>query len=560
MVNFVSKRPTVERLNRLTVGNTGGSNYYAHGDFGGPIDRNGKFGYRVNVVEQGGETAVENMKVEKTFFSAAFDWNISERLLVQFDGSYRDANYTGQQSNFSFASGVERLPASRFDTSRSYGQPWTRKARETTRYGARLRWEASDALTLRTAVARSGTISTTHTQSSTVQADGTYRQSIGNVFPQGGFSGNIETIDTRGQAFADFRFQIGSLAHKLTAGVLLNENRQERFNNPFQPAVVYEGLSVDEPTYFPRPEPAGQVRGPRIKLMKNTSTTWSIGDDITFNEQWSLLAGIAHTTIDNEPRPDSLIFPPADGYEDSAVTPTLSLIYKPAPWLTTYATYIESLEQGGTAGDEFNGSPVTNAGDVFEPLMSEQIEVGVKASVKGVLLAVAAFEIDKGLQFYDVTDPARPTYVQDGQQVHRGLEFTATGKATEHLTLIGGFTVLDAKVKDQKQTPALEGKRPAVVSEKFAKLRAEYRVHGLPALTLIAGANYTGEFFADAQNTDRLPSYTVYDLGARYLVGFGDIPLTLRLEARNLRDEHYWVQANTLSDPRTVVFSVSADF
>lgn len=59
LVNYVLKRPTYERYNSVTLGNAGGENYYLHGDFGGPLDDAGVFAYRVNVLTQDGETAID---------------------------------------------------------------------------------------------------------------------------------------------------------------------------------------------------------------------------------------------------------------------------------------------------------------------------------------------------------------------------------------------------------------------------------------------------------------------------------------------------------------------
>ncbi len=51
-IDFVLKRPTAERYDSITVGDYGGGQAYVHGDFGGPIDKNGIFGYRLNILAQ----------------------------------------------------------------------------------------------------------------------------------------------------------------------------------------------------------------------------------------------------------------------------------------------------------------------------------------------------------------------------------------------------------------------------------------------------------------------------------------------------------------------------
>ena len=74
--------------------------------------------------------------------------------------------------------------------------------------------------------------------------------------------------------------------------------------------------------------------------------------------------------------------------------------------------------------------------------VSKQIEAGAKADVGGMLLAAAAFDIEKAYEY----TTADNVYTRDGRQKHRGIEFTATGKVTDRFTVLGGLTVLDARI------------------------------------------------------------------------------------------------------------------
>src|SRR5690606_38770386 len=146
----------------------------------------------------------------------------------------------------------------------------------------------------------------------------------------------------------------------------------------------------------------------------------TIGDDITINEQWSVLLGVSDVTITtNSYNPDG---DRAGHYNKSELTPTASVLFKPQPWITTYISYIEALEDGGTANDTFGGIPVINGGEAQEPLVSDQIEIGAKFSIGDVLLTAAVYDIDKPFSVYAITG-SQAEYVQDGHQVHRGLEF-----------------------------------------------------------------------------------------------------------------------------------------
>lgn len=497
------------------------------------------------------------MKLRTRFLSAAFDWRITDDLLLQVNVTDRDYKKLGNPSSWSFAPGAVRPSAKEIDNTRIWGQHWERNHYQNTRYGANLRWEAAPWLTLRAGWMQSDSErGYADGVSNTFQADGSFTRS-GRFFGPGVDTMNQISKDTRAQLFGDFRFETGTISHQVTAGVQYHKDWSVRYSNGWAPYVTVfsDGHLEDGPRYVDRPVVAPFDRGARNATWTDTRTTFTVGDDIRLDERWSLLAGLSHSTI--EVRSQGWSTPP---YEESAVTPTLSLIYKPLPAVTTYVTYMESLEQGGTAAEQFGGAPVVNAGESMKPMVSDQIEIGAKWSVGGMLLSTALFQIDKSLQYYDISDPAAPVYVQDGRQVHRGIEFTAFGRMAERWSLIGGLTLLDAKVKKQEQNPALEGKHPTGTAERLAKLRVEYDTRWLPGLTLVGGVQYTRHRYADQMNTDRLPAFTLFDVGARYATTLAGRPLTARLEVQNAGDRRYWNNGSEVGEPRTLTFSLSTDF
>ena len=549
-VNYVSKRPTDARTTSLTVGNAGGSSYYFHGDVGGPVDSEGRLGYRVNALVQDGDTAVDHRSIKKSFYSGAFDWNATEHLLVELFASKRKYE-PNSLAYWSFAPGVARPSASTLDPDESWGQEWSAAHYDTTTYGTQLQLAATDTVTLRAAWRQSKTERGLSWVENVLQADNTYEQTVYCDSP-GNRILERRIEDSAGYAFADIGLTTGFLKHRITTGVQYREAQQKgSTNSNYVTGITFTGLSLNSPTRFRAPPRAPIDPGPLELYRESTTQNVVLGDDIAIGDQWSVLAGLAHVTINDK----------VGDYRESDITPTVSLVYKPLSFLTTYVSYMESLEQGGIADREYNGIPVVNAGEVMGPLTSDQVEIGAKASLGGVLLTAALFEIDKGLEFYDLADPARPKFAQDGRQVHRGAEFTVIGKATQQLTLIGGLTLLDPKVREQKETPELEGKRPELVSDTLAKLLVEYDIPALPALTLIAGAQYTSSRYVDSLNTEKLPSYTLVDVGARYLLSAGDFaPVTLRLNVNNATDKSYWANGSFIGEPRSIAFSANVTF
>jgi len=550
VINYVSKRPTATPYRSVTAGYANDSNFSLSGDFGGPIDAAGRFGYRINLVGEDGRLGVDDFDRRKKFVSAAFDWHITDKLLLQVDGSYRDF-HSQRQAYWGVANNAERPSADDIDPSLLWSQPWTFFDVRSKRLGANLRWDAGERTTVRAGYLRREDTRSYAFSTNTIQADGTYTQVNRITAPQKirGYAYN---------AFVDQAFDTGPIRHKVTAGYMASSSTRYDYTVS-QASNTVRGLPMDEPTHLPEPAWSDYGVGPVWNDNIGKSSSFMIGDDIMLTERWSMLVGVNRSTIEVRDR-DSIDSPWETTYRKSAWTPTFSLIYKPRPNATLYATYIESLEEGGIAGDTYQGNPVVNAREVMSPLKSKQVEIGAKVRLGGMSLTAALFEIDKGLQYYDLSTPGAPVYVQDGRQVHRGLELTAAGRLTPRLTLTGGMVFLDPKVTDQKQNTALEGNQPPGTIRRMFKLSGEYRVPGFEALTLTGGISYTGARWADANNTDQLPAYTLVNAGARYVLDRGPYPITFRLSVNNLTDKRYWSNGSFLGASRTVRLSASMKF
>lgn len=544
VVNYIPKRPTTTTQRSITVGNAGGSGYYAHADLGGLIDQDGTFGYRFNVLTQEGDTFVDKQNHERSLASLALDWHASDSLLIQLFASHGEDTLEGAQAYWYLASGVSRPSASSIDATKLWGQKWSLTDSETTKYSANAQWNISESINFRTAVFKEIIKIRQVRPTNTIQEDGTYEQTTTDWgldrWKNNGYGG---------YTFLDFKLDTFGIKHEVTTGMQVSDAyRDYYFHDPY--TVTLSGLTLDSPTYVSKPAGSSSTGVVFNDLLHTHSTNYTIGDSIEFSPEWSMLVGASHVTIEYK---DS-------GYKESAVTPSVSLIYKPISNLSLYVSYMEGFEQGGIAGDEYGGYAVVNASEIMKPLQSEQIEIGAKWTLGDLLLTTALFQIDKGLEYYDLTDVTRPVYVQDGRQVHKGVETTFTGKLTERLTLLGGFTYLDAQVKENKEDPLLEGKRPTNIADQFAKLYVEYAPFSDPNIVLNAGVNYTGSSYGDNYNTDKVPSYTLLNTGVRYTTKFNTYPLVLRLNVNNVTDKAYWINANYLGDSRTIYASATMKF
>ncbi|MEJ1962838.1 MAG: TonB-dependent receptor [Gammaproteobacteria bacterium] len=541
VVNFVAKRPTAERMATLTLGNYGGEQYYVHADLGGPIDTGGKFRYRLNLVGQDGETVIEGDDIKRSLVSGAVDWEPTQNLLIQLNASRRSFKQTGSPPYWNSLGGIAYTFVPESD--RRYTQDYVGSDSDTTKYGVRTTWKISDRVTLRANYVDN----TVKGEFNVAARDYIVTERTFNQFLLPG--GPAQYDDQGGYTYLDVALDTGRIAHKLTLGYGGDIYHSYAYTNTPR-FVQLNGLSFDAPLV---PLPIFASTGERVRYNSsyNRRDGFKLGDDVRFNEQWSALVGASYSRILEQ----SLNVSGAvtNSYDDQKLTPTMSILYKPVPWLTGYGTYIEELEAGTLVSSNY-----ANFGEVFSPYVSKQYELGAKSDVGGMLLTAALFRLEKQNSFEVPTAP-QPTLTKDGRQVHQGVELTATGKLTPSLTLVGGVTYLDASV-DKTSNIAIKGKRPSQVADKLIKLYAEYNLPRLQGLSLTGGAYYTGSSYADGTNLIKVPEYTVVDVGARYVTGVWDRLMVFRLDVQNVTDEAYWASPFAIGEPRTIAFSATMRF
>lgn len=538
-VNYVTKKPTLEDKRSITLGNYGGEQYYGHIDLSGQIDDKKVFGYRINTLYQDGDSVADAGKEQK-FVSLSFDYKPTDNFTMDFNYAHRDLKTTNVRPMF-----VIDTYRPQIDLDNSYFADWTSVEESNDRLMTSLKLDITDIFTLRSSLLyEKSDRKLRGNQYIYTRADELY--DVTNRV----YSSQSQEIDNySGSIYLDSKFETFGINHLLTIGYSENYFKYLTPEHLLEDEI-YSGLTLDQISKLSSPK----IVVPNSKLIPSWKTQYKnilIGDDIVFNDQWSALVGANYATVVNTSYSSGV---KSSKYDKSELTPTLSLMYKPFEDLTTYVTYIESLEQGTIVGTSYS-----NANEVLSPLVSKQYEVGAKYSLnESVLLTSALFRIEKANQYSDLTKPT-PKYVQDGEQIHQGIELTATGKVTDNLTIFGGGTLMDIEV-EKSNNPALEGKKPTNAASKMAKLYAEYSIPMIQGLTVTGGAYYTGEKWGNTTNTDKIPSYTLYDAGLRYKTKLDKYPTTFLLNVSNLTGEDYWASSNYLGDPRSTALSMKMEF
>ncbi|WP_323586849.1 TonB-dependent siderophore receptor [Aliarcobacter butzleri] len=537
--NYVTKKPTLERLTNVTVGTTGNEAAYAHIDLGGKIDEKGKFTYRLNALKQDGETSIKNQNIDRELITGALDWRATDNLILSFDASHKKTRIDKLTASFSSNQSINNL-----DPKQGYAPDWTYSDASQDRLGFKSLWQINDNVKLRT-----GYIHLDHENDMNMpyvydNYDGTYRLNYYRTWPH--------TSTTQGAyVYTDIDFDTFGVEHTLTIGGSGNRTKSKSIDGAYEWDIV-GNYTLNELNNALEPIYRGSSDNKKYVSGRNEKTNLMIGDDIRFNDQWSALVGFNYAKT--EEKNYSINGDRTGGYDADEVTPSVSLIFKPFEDLTTYVTYMESLENGL----KVECANCNNNGSVLDPYVSKQYEAGAKYSVsENLLLSSALFRIEKANRYDKDLPSGMKEVTQDGLEIHEGLELTATGKVTDNLTIVGGGTIMNLEID---KAASNEGKKPTDTASKMAKLYAEYDISAVKGLTLTGGAYYTGESYRDGANTDVIPSYTVYDGGLRYKTKLDKYPTTFIMNVTNLTDKKYWRSSTSFGEPRNLAFSMKMEF
>ncbi len=118
-----------------------------------------------------------------------------------------------------------------------------------------------------------------------------------------------------------------------------------------------------------------------------------LSDTVGLTEKLSVLAGLRFTRYLQESY-NVNTGARTSVYEKDVSTPTLALIYKPQSSVTGYLSYVQSLQQGPVVGITY-----ANAGELLNPIESDQYELGVKVEKAAWAASAAVFQLSKGATY-----------------------------------------------------------------------------------------------------------------------------------------------------------------
>lgn len=246
----------------------------------------------------------------------------------------------------------------------------------------------------------------------------------------------------------------------------------------------------------------------------------------------------------------------------TSLNPSFAVAYKPNENLSVYTSYAEAYTRPVEAPESNSSSkrPYENYGEIFEPIKNKQTEVGVKYEHEGLLHTIAYFDLNQG-SYTDEERDGKLYYTQEGENRYKGFEYSVTGKIAPKWNVMGGFMYINSKREHLASgQESKEGMYVTGTPKWSGVFAAEYEAND--DWSFIGRLNYVGESHVN-DNGVKAPDYLLVDLGAKYKMKFGDVPVTWNLMCYNAFGKDYWISRGTsvaLGAPRTFMLSASFDF
>ena len=540
-INLVPKRAGDAPLTRFTGSWVQDSRFGAAADIGRRFGADNQFGVRLNAAYRDGETAIEDETKALTLLGLGLDWRGEDARVTLDVGYQRQRVDNGRPVVNLSGPGVPDVP----DADAGYAQDWSfSKMRDTF---AQLSGEYDFAPNV-TGHATFGIRD--------MREDGDYanptvdRNGDGTI---GRLTVPREDLALSGQAGVRGEGVTGPVIHRFDAGVsALRTTNRNAFS--FGSSQAFD---LDDPEKLPRPGTTfsgGDFHDlPKVSRVDlhsvYVSDTLGFLDDrvmltLGLRQQW-----LEARNYDRDTRSKT------ETFDQQALSPVVGVVVKPTEDISLYANRIEGLTQGPTA-------PLTaiNAGEMFDPYKSVQYEVGGKWDLGRFALSLALFQTKQPVGF---TDPTTLEFDVDGEQRHRGLEFTMFGEPIDGLRLLGGAVLTDAVLK-KTAGGTNDGNDGVGVPESQLNVGADWDLPFLRDVAVSARVLHTGSQYADAANTQKIDNWTRLDIGARYTLQVDEHPVVIRANVLNVTNEAYWASAFngylTQGAPLTAKLSVGVDF
>jgi iron complex outermembrane receptor protein len=556
IINFVTKKP-LDRpyyAGDLEIGSY--SFYRPSLDISGPLTKDKRLLYRLNVAYENSDSFVNFVDREIFQISPSFTYKIGENTNLSLSYEYLSENGTNNP-------GLPRNPvALRLSRNLFLGEPADTVKNEAQSLNLELDHRFNKNWQLRSRFAW---------ESASFRRDahrigrGPLRDENGDlVLGPFDFTRLLQVdLKNRNESYTiqtDIigKFRTGPVHHQLLFGI--EWSRYEFLDvNGF---ASVNPINLFNPIYGASPRPTIFNEGADKFSIGTDSIGFYIQDQVTLLPNLKLLVGGRYEIINEKSQfqeldtdgvtPISRVF--KDSFFNQAFSPRIGIVYQPIQPISLYASYSRSFVPN-------NVFTINN--ELIDPTRGTQLEAGVKADfLKGKLAATfSVYQIIKtNVAVPDPNDPDEEASIAIGKIRSRGIEFDIAGEPLPGWNIIASFFINESIVRiGSPDTP--RGDTLINAPGSGASLWTTYEIQKGPVkgLGFGAGVFYVGDVQAELPNTFVIPSYVRTDASIFYKRDNWKVGLNFK----NLFNTRYFTNQDGAiypGDPFTVLGSVAVEF
>lgn len=569
-INLTTKRADHEPLNEFGLSYLSRERFGFNTDIGRRFGSNNEWGIRFNSDYRDGDGIRKKQEETVALNALALDYN-GERFRASIDAMLNNANQTANrgvlmsdaaQAVTSIDGKLPSAPNGKIN----FDQRWIKQKVRDRMVMGRIETDLTDLTTAYGSIGYSTNLLTT--------------PNMGNWFVTKSMDPNAEIGSFKPGSISDFKtkrktvsselgttglYYLGNTTHKWAIAGTLSQYRENVGTSLYRAPASCQNSTI----YFVQDCEFDISGSSPLAVIKNKINSRfasvAIADTITFwDDKIQTTLGVRRQEIKNKTNANGNL----TEKRQTALTPSVGFVFKPAVGLSIYGNYIEALTQGDIA-------PTTakNTGELMSPYKSKQKEFGIKKEFGAYLASVAVFEIEKasGLLDYDSL-----IYSSVGKRQNRGVEFNLFGEPVEGLRLTSSTSWIKSKRIDYDKTSFSNA--DVFPAPKFSsKLNVEWDIPQTNKLTLLGSVIHTGKATIDGQDfytgeivPTKVPSWTRVDLGlaisSKKILG-KETKLSFMVE--NVFNKRYWSvgdynDSNVVildhAEPRTFLLTLTTKF
>ncbi|SER11392.1 iron complex outermembrane recepter protein [Faunimonas pinastri] len=513
LVNAITKRPRSEKFGEVYT--TLGDGHVETGtDFGGPLDADAKWSYRMTAKWQDADRNADHTQDDHFYVAPAVTWRPNDTTSLTVLGDY---NKRKSDSGHAIPLG------SGIDPDAFLGEPDFDKFNSTEKsIGYLFEHDFENGLKFR---------QNARYTDLEVSLESVYGASADEAAGRYAYA-----VDGHTRQFSiDSQLEYSASFGRFDSRTLLGTDYTHLKTHEFRQYGTAAGIDIYNPVYCGR-SCVDLTTGSNWDNKQDANGVY-LQEELTLDKRWILTLGgrfdWIHTETDFS---DTGI-----GYDanDDAFTKRIGLTYKAFDNLSLYGNYSESFQPIDADRTSLVGKP--------EPQEGKQYEIGAKfrPGDLNALFTVALFDLTQTNVPYNVSVTEQS---QVGEINVKGLELEGKFGLTDRINLTAAYSYLDAEIVHDG-VGTTEGNRPQLVPKHMASLWTDYTIPGDGGrrgdLTFGIGARYVGNTFSDNENTVKVDGHTVVDAALCYQV---TKKASLAVNATNLFDKEYISSVDTYSN------------